>query len=335
VLKYDTQLDPGDESTSHAQMLNMVGHNKAVLDVGCATGYLAKALREQGCTVSGVEYDQAAAEVAAQYLEQLVVGDLETLDLVQELGATRFDVVVFGDVLEHLRDPLVPLRQAVGLLRPGGSVVISVPNVAHAAVRLSLLAGRWDYRTLGLLDYTHIRFFTRENLIELLRQAGLVAVDFRRTTAGVFETELGVRADDVDPALVETLLEDPDATTYQFVVRAIRDDGDAGVRRLAETVEMQRRRVHDLERELARVAADRDRVASLVQDAQERAARAEQEAAAAQSAQAVLEADARLAAQAAAEAARAADHRHARALATRPESLSVKVARKVLRRPRG
>src|SRR3954454_17965195 len=109
VSKYDTDVDPAS-NTSHAPMLRLVGGNKTVLDVGCATGYLARALRENGCKVSGVEYDPAAAAEAAPALEKLVVGDLEQLDLVEEFAGEVFDVIVFGDVLEHLRDPIPLLR---------------------------------------------------------------------------------------------------------------------------------------------------------------------------------------------------------------------------------
>jgi 2-polyprenyl-3-methyl-5-hydroxy-6-metoxy-1,4-benzoquinol methylase len=221
--KYDTDVDPGSNS-SHALMLRLVGANKKVLDVGCATGYLARALGEQGCRVSGVEFDPAAAREAAPALERIVIGDLDTIDLPAEFADSQFDVVVFGDVLEHLRDPLLLLRSVRGMLAPGGSVVISVPNIAHGDVRLSLLQGRFDYRDLGLLDSTHIRFFTRNSLRSFLEDAGFIAVDVQTTTADLLTTELADAARGADPAVIERLREDVDATTYQFVVRAVRDD---------------------------------------------------------------------------------------------------------------
>ena len=253
--KYDTHVDLTREDNSHTLMVELVGSSKRVLDVGCANGYLAEVLVGHGCKVSGVEYDPVAAEEARKHLETLVVGDLEQLDLVAELGEGRFDVIVFGDVLEHLRDPLPVLRQARALLAPGGYVVISIPNIAHGAVRLTLLQGRFDYRPLGLLDSTHIRFFTRDNLKALLHEAGFAATDFLRTTAGIFETELGLTADEVPAELVERVLEDPDATTYQFVVRAVRDDADWAVERMRQEFE---ERLEDAERRIAEVLADRD-----------------------------------------------------------------------------
>ncbi len=257
--KYDTTVDLADRNNSHTLMVELVGANKRVLDVGCANGYLARVLAERGCTVSGVEYDADAAEEARPDLEQLVVGDLETLDLAAELGTGRYDVVVFGDVLEHLRDPLPVLRKARALLAPGGFAVLSIPNVAHGAVRLSLLKGHFDYRPLGLLDQTHIRFFTRDNLKALLRDAGFAATDFLRTTAGLYDTELGVQPGDAPPEVVEQVLTDPDATTYQFVVRAVPDDGDWAITAMREQFEQ---RLEDAEH---RVGAEREQTRAVEQ----------------------------------------------------------------------
>jgi len=224
AIKYDIDVDLGAEGTSHRYMVEMIGSNKNVLDVGCATGYLAKTLQAFGNSVTGVEYDAEAAERARKYTDKVIVADLDHVDLTAALPGQTFDVIVFGDVLEHLRDPLPPLRQARSMLAPGGYIVISIPNVAHGDVRMSLLLGRFTYRNLGLLDTTHLRFFTRQNLRELLDDAGLVAVEVRPTKAPLFGTELGVRPDEVDPAVVELISADPDALVYQFVCTVVPQD---------------------------------------------------------------------------------------------------------------
>jgi len=259
MSKYDTELDPANANTSHAQILELVGGNKRVLDIGCATGYLARALVAQGCTVSGVEYEADAAEQARPTLDRLLVGDLEELDLVEFFGRDQFDALVFGDVLEHLRDPLSVLRKARPLLARGGCVVISVPNIAHGAARLALLKGRWEYRQLGLLDTTHLRFFTLASLREMLREAGLAAVEVRRTIADIFETELAIKPEDYDPELIEEVRADPESTTYQFVVRGVADDADQAVHELQGREEEQRLTIREREatiRELEATIAD-------------------------------------------------------------------------------
>lgn len=232
-MKYDAEVDLRNPNTSHALLVQLVGRDKRVLDVGCAGGHLGRALQVQGCRVAGVESDPEAAEAAAQVLADGVVsGDVTELDLVGHFGKERFDVVVFGDVLEHLADPVAALRDVSPLLVDTGFVVASIPNVAHGAIRLALMQGRFDYTPLGLLDATHLRFFTRGSVHQTFRDAGLQPVEMRRTTAGLFDTEVPLRREDFDEAVIEAVECDPDATTYQFVVKAVPEsragaDGDA------------------------------------------------------------------------------------------------------------
>jgi 2-polyprenyl-3-methyl-5-hydroxy-6-metoxy-1,4-benzoquinol methylase len=225
LSKYDIEAgqvrEPG---TSHNFMVELIGSNKRVLDVGCDTGYLGTVLSALGGTVCGFEVDPVTAAEAANHLARVEVGDLERTDLVELFGAGNFDVVVFGDVLEHLRDPLPILRQARPLLAPGGSVIISTPNIAHGDIRLALLQGRFRYTQVGILDETHTKFFTKDSLVSFLSDAGFILTDLRRTQAPLFTTETGVKEEDFDPSLVETLRADPEATTYQFVLRAVPED---------------------------------------------------------------------------------------------------------------
>lgn len=162
----------------HARLLELVGSGKRVLDVGCSSGYLARPLADRGCVVVGIERDPAAAEVARAVCEEVLVGDVETMELPFE--DRSFDVVLCGDLVEHLRDPEAFLARVRRLLGPGGRVVLSTPNVANWAMRLSLLAGRWQYKERGILDSTHTHLFTRRTLVETLERAGyrLVELDF-------------------------------------------------------------------------------------------------------------------------------------------------------------
>ena len=164
--------------SGHARLLALVGNEKRVLDVGCSTGYLAQPLAERGCTVVGLELDPAAAEEARAFCEEVLVGDVETMELPFKPGS--FDTVLCGDLVEHLRDPEAFLVRVRPLLRAGGQLVLTTPNVANWSMRLRLLTGRWRYTERGILDRTHTHLFTRATLRETLERAGyrIVELDF-------------------------------------------------------------------------------------------------------------------------------------------------------------
>ena len=164
---YEVNLRPHG---SHEKLLALLGQPDRVLDVGCSTGYLASRLQERGSTVVGLELDERAAEQARQFCEAVHVGDVETMDLPFE--PESFDAIVCGDFVEHLRDPRAFLGRVRPLLRPGGRLVLSTPNIANWAMRLSLLFGRFRYTEWGLLDRTHTHLFTRKTLRECLEAAG-------------------------------------------------------------------------------------------------------------------------------------------------------------------
>jgi 2-polyprenyl-3-methyl-5-hydroxy-6-metoxy-1,4-benzoquinol methylase len=217
---YEVDIDLGNRNTSHSLVADLVGRGKRVLDVGCWTGDLGRVLVQRGCEVSGLEIDEEAAEKARADLETVVVADLEVAPTSQHFPGGSFDAVVFADVLEHLRDPVGVLRDAAGLLAPDGKIVISVPNVTHGSVRLALLQGRWRYTDTGLLDATHIRFFNRAGVMELLSSAGLVVDELRGSIADPLDVEVVVDSDRLPPTVIEWVRHQRDAMVYQFVVSA-------------------------------------------------------------------------------------------------------------------
>lgn len=147
------------------------GRPAEVLDVGCWDGTLGKVLIEAtGSSVDGIEKErsQASKALAAGYRRVFVA------DLNNEVPAcATYDFVLFGDVLEHLVEPEVALASISGMIKPGGRAIVSIPNVAFAGNRLGLLLGRWNYKESGILDRTHLRFFTKRTMLSLLQRAGL------------------------------------------------------------------------------------------------------------------------------------------------------------------
>jgi 2-polyprenyl-3-methyl-5-hydroxy-6-metoxy-1,4-benzoquinol methylase len=188
---------------------------RRVLDLGCASGALGAALKARGATVVGVERDPAYAALARECLDEVVEADLETFDPAP-LGT--FDVLVAGDVLEHLADPWSVLRRFAAVVEPGGTVVVSLPNVRHwESVFAIAVRGRFPRRNEGVFDGTHLRWFTLHDAWSLVDQAGLTveAVERRiryRRVGGAKETAA---------ARLIARVPGPRAfLTYQHVIRA-------------------------------------------------------------------------------------------------------------------
>jgi 2-polyprenyl-3-methyl-5-hydroxy-6-metoxy-1,4-benzoquinol methylase len=151
-------------------MLERVPRHASVLDVGCWSGSAGRFLIEhRDVIVEGVEPDRTMAALAAHTYRNVFVASFEEF-LDQSEG--RYDRLLFLDVLEHLPDPSEPLRGSRRLVTPGGRALVSIPNVAHWTLRKELLLGRWRYEETGLLDRSHLRFFTRDSAVEMLEAAG-------------------------------------------------------------------------------------------------------------------------------------------------------------------
>jgi 2-polyprenyl-3-methyl-5-hydroxy-6-metoxy-1,4-benzoquinol methylase len=202
-------------SDGHRMMLQAVPEGARVLDVGCAGGYLAQPLTASGRTVVGMEPDAAAAELARASCERVIVGDFERPEDRAALDG-RFDAVLFGDVLEHLRDPWGALAAAHELLAPAGRVIASIPNIAHWSARVELIRGRFPYAEHGLFDRTHLRFFTRRTAHELAARSGF---EVEREQFTIYALPLGRLAGPVPvPVMVAAARVRPELFALQFVL---------------------------------------------------------------------------------------------------------------------
>ena len=219
VFRYDTEIDLCHEST-HTKVLSYVGQRRRVLELGCSTGQMTRVMQERGCKVVAIEADAETAKRAAEHCEHMIVGDLEELDFDVELGDRRFDVIVAADVLEHLKAPEAVLAELRPFLAPDGYVVASVPNVTHGSVRLALLGGSFPYADTGLLDRTHLRFYNRASLTDMLTAGGFSPVHLDTTDLEIDRSEVPFDLGPEGRALLDALADQLDALTYQFVVVA-------------------------------------------------------------------------------------------------------------------
>lgn len=148
-----------------------------VLDAGCGYATTTERIQKLGNDVTGIESSADAVARASERLGRVVQADLVDVGTVRrELGDAKFDVIVFADVLEHLAWPLSTLRNYLDFLADGGSVLISLPNVGLWSARFAHLFGSWEYEETGVLDFTHLRFFTRKSARRLIADAGLAPV---------------------------------------------------------------------------------------------------------------------------------------------------------------
>lgn len=154
-----------------------------VLDVGCAAGVLGEYLKQQGCAseVVGIEIDALAAKEASTRLDQVLCANLNhagVIDVLSDFDKASFDYIICADVLEHLIDPWTILADLATYLKPDGQLVVSLPNVQHWTVWVPLiLLGRWEYCEAGIMDRTHLRFFTRVSSQKLIIRTNLYVIE--------------------------------------------------------------------------------------------------------------------------------------------------------------
>ncbi len=214
-------IDLDDKNNSQRWLIEMTGKNKQVLEVGTSTGYVTRVLRDNGNSITGIEVDKDAGEAAAQYCKRMIIGDIESLDLDECMGDEQFDVIIFGDVLEHLKDPARALEKVKSYMKPDGYLVVSIPNACHGDIILRLMSGDFKYTPQGLLDSTHIRFFGFKNISELFIGQGFAIEDVHKIIVPPCTTELKVESVDTSGDLFKFINSLPDSGVYQFVFKAV------------------------------------------------------------------------------------------------------------------
>ncbi len=213
-----------------------IGRPRRVLDVGCGIGLNGLVARQRGAEVTGIEISPQTRERAAKTLHEVLDVDIESdMSCDVGIGERRFDLMLFGDVLEHTRDPESVLRRMSKYLEEEGHVIVSLPNVAAWTVRLGLLAGDFDYQPSGILDDTHLRFFTRESAARMVEASGLEVLRIAqnpmlvRAAKGLVLGAMGVAKNGKSshaagpPPSPTALMESLPYKAYQGLVRPIED----------------------------------------------------------------------------------------------------------------
>lgn len=226
ALKYDRHVDLND-SSSIGRLSRWVTPGSRVLEFGPATGAMTRILSQGlNCEVTCIEIDPQYAEVSRQFCQRMIVGDLEKLDFAAELTAASFDYIIFADVLEHLRNPEQALRRAATYLKDDGAILASIPNIGHSGVILELMQGEFRYRKEGLLDETHLRFFTRRSVAELFAGTGYSIQQWERTVLDPEYSEFHQSLAGAPKPVRDFMTSLPDWNTYQFLVRAYRSGSE-------------------------------------------------------------------------------------------------------------
>ncbi|MDD2545132.1 MAG: methyltransferase domain-containing protein [Burkholderiaceae bacterium] len=206
------------ERTSLSVLAHLIDPGSTLLDLGCGSGALGAFLKNtRQCIADGVTWSPAEAEHARCHYRRVEIADLEQVDLPALFAGQRYDAIVCADVLEHLRQPEKILAACRTLLAPRGQLLISVPNAAYCGLLAELLHGEFRYRDEGLLDRTHLRFFTRRSLARFMAEQDWDLAPLDTIRRELPESEFKIAFDHLPPAVSRYLLAVPDALTYQFI----------------------------------------------------------------------------------------------------------------------
>lgn len=175
-IEKDLRLADGKKDYYHFDRFDILEHIpdglERVLDVGCASGKLGENLKRlKGIKeVIGIEINPSVAKLAKKVLDKVYIADVEEIELLEYRA--YFDCIIYADILEHLKNPWDILNKHRFLLKNNGFVIASIPNVRYYKVIRDLVRGKWEYREAGILDKTHLRFFTLKGIYDLFGSTG-------------------------------------------------------------------------------------------------------------------------------------------------------------------
>ncbi len=217
IMKYDFELDLQSENSA-SKILKMIRSKSVILEFGPANGRMTQYMKEiLGCDIYIVELVQSAFETAIQYAQKGVCGDIEELVWLQEFGNIKFDYILFADVLEHLNNPKGVMEKSIQLLKDDGSIIFSVPNIAHNDILLGLHRDDFHYTWTGLLDNSHVHLFAYQDVQALINDCGLSLVNLDAVMCLTGFTERGITVGDYSKEIVNCLKKRNMGEVYQFI----------------------------------------------------------------------------------------------------------------------
>lgn len=220
-VKYDFKLDLN--SRNSLKLINdRLKDDSKVLEFGPANGRLTKYMNiKRNCIVDIVEYNHISGKDAAQYARKALIGDkegdIEKYIWADKLAEEKYDFIIFADVLEHLYNPVEVLKRCKEFLKPDGSILLSVPNIANNNIILALLNDDFKYTSLGLLDNTHIRFFTYKTIYNLADELGYTVSDVDYTPGGIGQTEVDIKNEYLVNNDISIVTQHLQGNIYQFI----------------------------------------------------------------------------------------------------------------------
>jgi methionine biosynthesis protein MetW len=220
-MKYHSCIDLNNNNNTHTMILSSIEKNSKVLDIGCAQGYLGEYLnKEKECEVVGVDFLQSHIEQASQkkIYKELFCLDLNLLSDEMNHYTEYFDFILLADVLEHLYEPQKLLNQLKKILKPNGCFIVSIPNISHGSILINLIKNKFEYTPTGLLDDSHIRFFTLDSFVNILNKENLEIISLNASLALPTETEQKADLNYIPYNIVKSLAKNSQIFCYQYVL---------------------------------------------------------------------------------------------------------------------
>lgn len=235
-MNYDYKINMDKKNSAHTQCIELIKPNSKVLDLGCAVGALGEYLHHnKKCEVIGVDYLEEFiifCETKKCYKKLFQIDLNGSIDKLDEYN-NYFDYILLADVIEHLYNPKEVLEKLKPLLKQQGSFILSIPNIAHATTKINLLNNDFKYTEYGLLDKTHIRFFTKNSIIDLMNELNLNIINDGLILAPFSTCYEPTKLSDYSHSILNLISSNYQSFVYQYILEVSREGKNNNIKRLS------------------------------------------------------------------------------------------------------